>query len=97
MSTMVNKIWVNVIFVLFFQAGFLCVVLAVLELYRPGWPQTLGSTCLCLPSAGVKGMHHHCPVTPSFTAQALIGGKKNREAAIIPTNYIWLHFLLQLN
>ena len=26
----------------------------------PDWPQTQKSTCLCLPSAGIRGMHHHC-------------------------------------
>jgi hypothetical protein len=30
-------------------------------LYRPGWPQTQKSAaCLCLLSAGFKGMCHHC-------------------------------------
>jgi hypothetical protein len=29
------------------------------SLCRPGWPCTLKSACLCLPSAGTKGMHHH--------------------------------------
>ena len=44
----------------FFKTGFLCVALAVLNsLCRPGWPQTQKSTCLCLPSAGVKGVRHH--------------------------------------
>jgi hypothetical protein len=28
------------------------------SLCRPGWSQTQKSTCLCLPSAGIKG--HHC-------------------------------------
>jgi hypothetical protein len=42
------------------KIGFLCVALAVLELYRPGWPQTQKSACLCLPSAGIKGLYHHC-------------------------------------
>jgi hypothetical protein len=26
---------------------------------RPGWPRTQKSACLCLPSAGIKGMCHH--------------------------------------
>ena len=26
---------------------------------RPGWAQTQKSTCLYLPSAGIKGVHHH--------------------------------------
>ncbi|GAB1289495.1 Limb region 1 protein [Apodemus speciosus] len=42
--------------------GFLCVALAVPELiHRPGWPRTQKSTCLCLPSAGTKGVRHHHP------------------------------------
>jgi hypothetical protein len=28
---------------------------------RPSWPPTQKSACLCLPSAGIKGMRHHCP------------------------------------
>ena len=28
-------------------------------LCRRGWPQTQRFTCLCLPSAGSKGVHHH--------------------------------------
>jgi hypothetical protein len=31
------------------------------SLCRPGWPRTQKSTCLCLPSARTKGVHHHCP------------------------------------
>jgi hypothetical protein len=38
-------------FVLFFETGFLCVAL--------GCPQTQKSACLCLQSAGIKGVHHH--------------------------------------
>jgi hypothetical protein len=30
------------------------------SLCRPGWPQTQKPTCLCLPSAGIKGVRHHC-------------------------------------
>jgi hypothetical protein len=29
------------------------------SLCRPGWPRTQKSTCLCLPSAVIKGMHPH--------------------------------------
>jgi hypothetical protein len=29
------------------------------SLCRPGWPRTQKSTCLCLPRAGIKGLHHH--------------------------------------
>ena len=28
---------------------------------RPGWPRTQKSSCLCLPSARIKGVRHHCP------------------------------------
>jgi hypothetical protein len=31
------------------------------SLCRPGWPQTQKSACLCLPSAGIKGVCHHAP------------------------------------
>ena len=29
------------------------------SLYSPGCPQTQKSACLCLPSAGIEGVHHH--------------------------------------
>ena len=29
------------------------------QLCRPGWPRTQKSACLCLPSAGIKGVRHH--------------------------------------
>jgi len=50
-----------VVFCFFFETGFFCVALAVLgnSLCRPGWPQTQKFACLCLPSAGIKGMRHH--------------------------------------
>jgi hypothetical protein len=32
------------------------------SLCRPGWPRTQKSACLCLPSAGIKGMCHHAPL-----------------------------------
>lgn len=45
---------------LFFKARFLCVDLAVLHsLRRQGRPQTQRSAHLRLPSARIKGMHHH--------------------------------------
>jgi hypothetical protein len=48
----------------FFETGFLCVAwLTWNSLYRPGWLQTQKSTCLCLPSAGIKGVCHHCPAS----------------------------------
>jgi hypothetical protein len=53
----------------FFETGFLCVALAVLELSslcRPGWPRTQKFACLCLPSAGIKGMRHHARLQSFF-------------------------------
>jgi hypothetical protein len=48
--------------VLFFETGFLCVAwLSWNSFCRSGWPQTQKSACLCLPSAGIKGVRHHCP------------------------------------
>jgi hypothetical protein len=45
----------------FFETGFLCIALSWNSLCRPGWPGTQKSTCLCLPSAGIKGVRHHHP------------------------------------
>jgi hypothetical protein len=40
------------------------------SLSRPGWPRTQKSACLCLPSAGIKGVHHHArPGKGIFKAQ----------------------------
>jgi hypothetical protein len=33
---------------------------------RLGWPQTQRSACLCLLSAGIKGVYHHCPAHQSL-------------------------------
>jgi hypothetical protein len=58
-----NAGWVGFLFVCFcfcFETGFLCIALAALDsLCRPGWPRTQKSACLCLPSAGIKGVRHH--------------------------------------
>jgi hypothetical protein len=45
------------------ETGFLCVALAVLELT----PWTQKSACLCFPSAGIKGVCHHCPALSAFS------------------------------
>ena len=36
------------------------------SLCRPGWPPTQKYAYLCLPSAGIKGMCHHCLTFLSF-------------------------------
>jgi hypothetical protein len=43
---------VCVVFFFFFFFGFSS------SLCRPGWPRTQKSTCLCLPTAGIKGVRH---------------------------------------
>ncbi|GAB1297566.1 Arginase-2, mitochondrial [Apodemus speciosus] len=54
------------------NTGFLCVALAVLNsLCRPGWPRTQKSICLCLPSAGTKGVRHHHLAQLSFLSGLL--------------------------
>ena len=52
----------------FFKAEFLCVVLAVLELalYTRLALNSQRSICLCLLSARIKGVCHHCPATTSI-------------------------------
>ena len=53
-------VWCGLVWV-FFETGFLCIALAVLELLcRPGWPLAQHSTWLCLLSTGIKGMCYHC-------------------------------------
>eukprot|EP00073_Rattus_norvegicus_P019278 XP_006228535.1 PREDICTED: B-cell lymphoma 3 protein isoform X1 [Rattus norvegicus] len=47
-----------------FEKGSYCIELTSMQsnsLCRPGWPLTQRSTCLCLPSAGINGVHHHHP------------------------------------
>jgi hypothetical protein len=36
------------------------------SLCRPGCPWTQKSACLCLSSAGIKGVHYHCPANLSI-------------------------------
>jgi hypothetical protein len=57
----------------FFETGFLCIVLAVQNsLGLPGWPRTHKSACLCLPSAGIKVLCHHCPALIHFGMSMVI-------------------------
>ena len=41
------------------------------SLSRPGWPGTQKSSCLCLPSAGIKGMRHHAQLLVCFKQGSL--------------------------
>ena len=61
-----RQIWLVIWFGLVLETGFLCVALAVLEFYGPGWPRTQRSTCLCLLSAGIKDVHHHARLQINF-------------------------------
>jgi hypothetical protein len=36
-------------------------------IYRPSWPWTQRSTCLCLESARIKGVHYHHPTLMLFS------------------------------
>ena len=36
------------------------------SLCRPGWPRTQKFASLCPPSAGIKGVRHHCPALTYF-------------------------------
>lgn len=54
-----------VLVLVFFESRFLCAVLAVLELTLSGF-QLKKSACLCLESAGIKGLHHHHPAIVNF-------------------------------
>jgi hypothetical protein len=60
--TLKKKVVCFFVFLFFFsETGFLCITLALSwnSLCRPGWPRTQKSACLCLLSAGIKGVHHH--------------------------------------
>jgi hypothetical protein len=57
------------------------------SLCRPGWSRTQKSACLCLPSAGITGMRHHCLavilflIIPINTARkAAMGGWRGGSA-----------------
>jgi hypothetical protein len=52
----------------FFETGFHCIALLYWNsLCRPGWPRTQKSAYPCLPSAGIKGVCHHCLATFSLS------------------------------
>jgi hypothetical protein len=51
-----------------FETGFLW--LSWNSLCRPGWPGTQKSSCLCLPTARIKGMCHHCQASLLLLAWA---------------------------
>lgn len=65
------------LFCFVFKTGLLCIILAVLELSM--WTSLASnsqrSSCICLPSAGTKDMHHH---TWPFLFSYLVLGMESR-------------------
>ena len=56
-----------------------CVWLSWNSLCRPGWPWTQKSACLCLPSAGIKGVHHHAHLVWIFHLTFFFSRKREKE------------------
>jgi hypothetical protein len=56
-----HKILFCFVFVFVFETRFLCIVLAILELTL--YTRRASNSEICL-TAGIKGMHHHCPALP---------------------------------
>jgi hypothetical protein len=55
------------------------------SLCRPGWPRTQKSACLCLPSAGIKGVRHHA-WRWNFTFRCI-------NTSVIPELVLWLFYV----
>ena len=55
----------------FLSRVFCCFVVVVFRdrVSLCSWPQTQKSACLCLPTAGIKGMCHHRPAPQFFSFQ----------------------------
>jgi hypothetical protein len=51
---------------------------------RPGWSGTQKSACLCLPSAGIKGVYHHCPTLLFSSVFANIHLKNPSSFFLVP-------------
>jgi hypothetical protein len=59
----------------FLETGFLCIALAVLELTHSvdqAGLELRNPACLCLPSAGTKGVHHQHPASRLLKSILLI-------------------------
>jgi hypothetical protein len=62
------------------------------SLCRPGWPRTQKSPCLCLPSAGTKGVRHHARlVSAKFTEQFTLHSNKN-SCSLLQHIYVKKYF-----
>ena len=57
------------------------------SLYSPGWPRTQKSACFCLPSAEIKGVHHHCPAPQILLSLPItLGLQKHRHSNL----FMWV-------
>jgi hypothetical protein len=65
------------------------------SLCRPGWPRTQKFACLCLPSAGIKGVRHHTQRTLNFWPLCL---STSLSASITgASHYAWSHVEIARN
>lgn len=73
------------IYAYIYETEFLCVTLVALELAfcRSVWRQSQKSTSLCLPSLGIKGMHHHCTAPNIFLSNYWYTGKQCISSIIV--------------
>ncbi|GAB1299304.1 DNA-directed RNA polymerases I, II, and III subunit RPABC4 [Apodemus speciosus] len=54
------------------------------SLCRPGWPRTQKSACLCLPSAGIKGVRHQRPASQSLFKEPTAALKMDTQKDVQP-------------
>lgn len=69
-----------------FKTGFLW-SLSWYSLYRPDWPRSWRSTCLCLLIARIKGMHHSIQLT--IECFKLKAGKRYLEHTVLEAFQVW--------
>jgi hypothetical protein len=67
------------------------------SLYRPGWLRTQKSTCLCLPSAGIKGVCHHARLAHAFNpniweaeAGRFLSSRTDWTTEWVPGQFLWV-------
>jgi len=68
LSSFIIQLFIWFLGIFFFETGFVCIALAVLQLsLDEAGLQLERSACFCLLRAGIKSMHHHClPLTIFF-------------------------------
>jgi hypothetical protein len=91
-------VWFGLVWFGFFRQGFSVQSwLSWKSLCRPGWLRTQKSACLCLLSAGIKGVYHHCPAhhllkMPFFPV--LISGFIIKKSGVHKLMYLFLRLQL---